>query len=381
VPPSTTTTSAPIPPGSDGTIARITNGIGGEGGGESFDPTISGNGRYVAFASTAWDLVPGDPNAVADIYVWDASTGTTIRITDGVYYDSLGPAISADGRYVAFHSTSGHLTPGDLNGKDDVFVWDASTGATTRITDGNGESRAPAISADGRYIAFYSSASNLVPDDTNDAADVFVWDATTGTTTRVSDYGASDPAISGDGRYIAYESASSTMDPGNTSGAENVFVWDATTGTTTRITDGDGDSRYPTVSADGRYIAFYSSASDLVPGDTNGVPDVFRWDATTGATTRATGVGIPVISGDGRYIALYSSASDLVPGDTNGAEDVFLWDATTGTTSPITDGNDSSYRPSISADGNSIAFSSRASNLVDGDTNAAQDVFVWNRSP
>jgi Tol biopolymer transport system component len=364
--------------------------MGGEAGGQSWGPVISGDGRYVAFHSTAWDLVPGDTNgAVADVFVWDATTGTTTRITDG-NNDSFSPAISADGRYITFYSSAWNLVPGDLNGKTDVFVWDATTGSTTRISDGDRDSFSPAISADGRNITYLSAASNLVPgdtNDTNDTYDVFVWDATTGTTTRISDGDreSHDPAISADGRYISYTTASSNLVPGDTNDTWDVLVWDATTGTTTRITDGvDLENYSAAISADGRYITYFSLTSNLVPGDTNGMYDVFVWDATTGTTARITDgdnhSASPTISADGRYITFYSLASNLVPGDTNGVQDVFAWDATTGTTARITDGNDTSSSPSISADGNSITFPSAASNLVPDDTNGVVDVFVWHRN-
>ena len=358
--------------------------MGGEAGGQSVGPVISGEGRFIAFSSTAWDLVPGDTNAVADVFVWDRATESITRMTDGSN-DSVAPTLSTDGRYIAFYSSAWNLVPGDLNGRTDVFVWDATSGITTRITDGNGNSRTPAISADGRHVAYLSWASNLVPEDTDGTDDVFVWDAATGSTARITDgYGHDAPAISADGRYIAYAADSSNLVSGDTNGVTDVFVWDAATGSTTRITDGNGDSSYPVVSADGRYIAYFSSASNLVSGDTNGVTDVFVWDAATGSTTRITDGDDPShrpsISADGRHVAYNSTAPVLLPGDTIGLTDVFVWDATTGSTTRITDGDDSSWRPSISADGNSITFSSAASNLVPGDTNGVEDVFVWDRS-
>jgi len=209
--------------------------------------------------------------------------------------NSWDPSISADGRYVAFFSHASNLVPGDTNGKADVFVHDRVTGQTTRVsvasdgTEGNGYSWFPSISADGRYVAFESIASNLVPGDTNGVSDVFVHDRLTGQTTRVSvasdgtqGHSASDhPSISADGRYVAFESFASNLVPGDTNGKRDVFVHDRLTGQTARVsvasdgTQGNGDSIYPSISADGRYVAFVSGASNLVPGDANGNIDVF----------------------------------------------------------------------------------------------------------
>ena len=240
------------------------------------------------------------------------------------------------------------LTRG-TNGASDVFVTDRTTGVTTRVstatdgTSGDGWSGSPAISADGRWIAYESHASNLVPGDTNGALDVFVTDRTTGVTTRVST--ATDgtqandnsfcSAISADGRWIAYMSYASDLSPGDTNGALDVFVTDRTTGVTTRVstaTDGtraNDNSFCSAISADGRWIAT-RQASNLSPGDTNGALDVFVTDRTTGVTTRVStatdgtqansGSEPPSISADGRWIAYMSYASNLVPGDRTGPQ-------------------------------------------------------------
>ena len=210
------------------------------------------------------------------------------------YYASL----SADGRYVAFVSNAADLVPGDTNGQPDVFRKDLVTGAIVRCStdkDGNqatgGQSIHPSISADGRYVAFESYAPNLVPGDTNALADVFRKDLATGEVVRCS----------------------SDKDGNQATG---------------------GNSQNPSLSSDGRFVAFHSNAPNLVPGDTNALTDVFRKDLATGETVRcstdalgnqATGgqAEAPSISADGRYVAFESDAADLVPGDTNGAADVF----------------------------------------------------------
>jgi Tol biopolymer transport system component len=266
----------------------------------------------------------------------------------------LLPSISADGRYVAFHSDASNLVPGDTNGTWDIFVHDRLTGQTTRVsvasdgTQGNNGSGDPSISADGRYVAFTSEASNLVPGDTNGTWDIFVHDRVTGQTTRVSvasdgseGYGSSfSSSISADGRYVAFSSWASNLVPGDTNGWADVFVHDRVTGQTTRVsvasdgTEGNHVSLLPSISADGRYVAFSSWASNLVPGDTNEVQDIFVHDRLTGQTSRVSvasggteGNGaseFPSISADGRYVAFYSAASNLVPGDTNGTWDIFV---------------------------------------------------------
>src|SRR5690554_6282023 len=198
---------APIPP--DGTTPTTTPPVqapmtrvsvasdGTESERESRNPAISADGRYVAFESSASNLVPGDTNGTLDVFVHDRVTGETTRVSvafDGIEGEghSRTPAISADGRYVAFESVATNLVPSYADGRYHVFVHDRVTGETTRVSDafdgtqGNAHSGHPAISADGRYVAFDSRATNLVPDDTNNAADVFVHDRLTGETTRVS---------------------------------------------------------------------------------------------------------------------------------------------------------------------------------------------------
>ncbi|HET6954653.1 MAG TPA: hypothetical protein VFI47_30090 [Acidimicrobiales bacterium] len=374
--PSTTTTSSTVlPPQPDGTITRVTNGAVGQASGDSEGPAISADGRYIAFSSSAPDLVSGDTNGVGDVFVWDRGTSTMTRITDGDR-GSHSPAISADGRYIAFASSATDLVAGDVNGVYDVFLWDATSGTTTRITDGNGDSWGASISGDGRQIAFESAASNLVPgdsNDTNDKPDIFVWEADTGTTTRITDSANASyfPAISADGGHITFYAFASNEVPDDTNGWWDVFVWEVETGTTTRITDGNENSLDPTISADGRYVTFWSAASNLVSDNTG--PGLFLWDATTGAITRVTNGGkIPRISADGRYV-VYNRQGDT-------SIDVWVWDATTGTSTNITHGTGHSSGGSISEDGNAIAFASRAFDLVRPDDNGAQDIFLWERT-
>jgi len=400
------------------TTTRVSVDSGGnEANGPSYDPSISADGRYVAFASGASNLVSGDTNGEQDIFVRDTQTSTTTRVSvdsggneaNGL---SLDPSISANGRYVAFASVASNLVSGDTNGFPDIFVRDTQTSTTFRVSvdsggnEANGRSFAPSISADGRYVAFWSVASNLVSGDTNGAADIFVRDTQTSTTTRVSvDSGGNeangpsyDPSISADGRYVAFVSEASNLVSGDTNGYQDIFVRDTQTSTTFRVsvdsggTQANGFSFAPSISADGRYVAFVSEASNLVSGDTNGYQDIFVRDTQTSTTfrvsvdsggTQANGISSALsISADGRYVAFASVASNLVSGDTNGAADIFVRDTQTSTTGRASIGipafiaNNASAAPSISADGRYVAFSSGASNLVSGDTNATQDIFV-----
>jgi Tol biopolymer transport system component len=394
---------------------------GAEGNDMSLSPSISADGRYVAFESDATNLVAGDTNRRWDIFVHDRQTRTTTRVSlasDGTQGNggSYSPSISADGRYVAFRSRASNLVAGDTNGNWDVFVHDRQTRTTTRVSlasdgaEGNDDSYSPSISANGRYVAFHSYASNLGAGDTNGKWDVFIHDRETRTTTRVSL--ASDgtqgndeswsPAISADGRYVAFESDAANLVAGDTNGKSDVFVRDRETRTTTRVslasdgTEGNDDSFSSSISADGRHVAFRSQASNLVAGDTNGEGDIFVHDRQTRTTTRVSlasdgtpGNGAsygPSISADGRYVAFYSRASNLVAGDTNGSWDAFVRDREARTTTRVsltsdgTQGNGASFPSSISADGRHVAFHSNADNLVAGDTNGRNDVFVRDRA-
>ena len=378
---------------------------------------ISADLRFVTFYGPADNLVPGDTNGVEDVFVRDRRGGTTERVSvdsAGVQGDSFSefPTISADGRCVAFVSYATNLVPGDTNGAYDVFVRDRPAGTTERVSvdsaglQANDNSFFASISADGRYVAFVSHATNLVPGDTNGAADVFVRDRQGGTTERVSvdssgvqGDGASDlPSISADGRYVAFLSRSTNLVPGGTSGLSLVFVHDRQSGSTECAsvdsggTPANGDSGTCSISSDGRFVGFDSDGTNLVPGDTNGVTDAFLHDRQSGSTERLSvdsngvqgndvSVGVS-LSADAGLAVFTSLAANLVPGDTNGVNDVFVRDRTSGTTirasvdSSGAQANGDSYNPSISSDGRCVVFDSRALDLVPRDTNLASDVFV-----
>jgi Tol biopolymer transport system component len=326
---------------------------------------------------------------------------------------STDARISARGRFVAFTSFSTNLVFGDTNGMYDVFVRDLLLSTTVRVSvdslgaQGDGYSSNPSISANGRFVAFGGGASNLVAGDTNGVADIFVHDLLTGITTRASvassdvqgDRSSQSPSISGDGRYVAFESSATNLVPGDTNGLVDVFVRDMLARRTGRVNvawngaQANSGAGYPFISADGRRVSFASYATNLVHTPvTNNALDIFVRDLSVGNTelvsVSSTGVLAnagstkSAISADGRFVAFKCDASNLVSGDTNSASDIFLRDTRLGTTECVSVGagqvqaNSISSAPAISADGSSVGFYSFASNLVLGDTNGAWDVFV-----
>jgi Tol biopolymer transport system component len=407
-----------------GTTTRVSVATGGaQGDGTSASCSLSGDGRYVAFMSYASNLVAGDTNGISDVFVRDQITGETSRVNipagGGQANDySYDCDISADGRYVVFLSAARNMVPGDTNMFADVFVRDRTAGTTTRVsvatdgTEANDSSYEPAISGNGRYVVFHSSASNLVANDTNGGEDIFVRDLVSGTTTRASiaddesqaNDRSFDPAISSDGRYIAFMSDASNLVAGDSGAEADIFARDVVAGTTVRASvstagvEGNSDSRYAAISGDGRYVAFSSYASNLVSSDMNGDEDVFVYDRVANTTTRVSvGTGgveadwdsrYPAISADGRYVSFSSEASNLVIGDSGDFDDVFVRDRTTATTvrvsiaTPGGEGNGPSadvYRPALSDDGRYVAFVSSANNLVAYDSNGVDDIFIHDR--
>lgn len=405
-------------------------------------PVLSANGRYVAFIYFFEDLVPGTTPG-SDVYLLDLQTQRLQLISvspqgqEGdrptTSLDSL--SISADGRYVAFASDATNLVPDERNGEQDVFVRDTLTGTTILVSVDSNETplaantldfnMRPAIAANGKFVVFQSKANNLVANDTNQSSDVFVRDLVAGITTRVSisssgeqsktgtfvPSDARNASISGDGRYVAFESNAINFDSRD-AGTRNfdVFVHDRQTGQTRQVSVNSqgavaaGESAQetsigfsntdwssnPVISANGRYVVFQSGATNLITNDTNNRVDVFRHDLQTGETILiSTGLnGTPAnggsslgfsrnsaISGDGRYVVFQSFANNLVADDNNNASDVFLRDVVTGATERISvnsGGQEAvggqptgSGNASVSDDGRYVVFLSRSANLVD----------------
>jgi uncharacterized repeat protein (TIGR01451 family) len=429
--PITIVSAAPPAFAAPGTTERVSvdsNGV--EANNESEMAAISADGRFVAFASLASNLVPDDTNDASDVFVHDRLTGTTERVS----VDSKGregdsdsglvgvgghPAISADGRFVAFPSFATNLVRGDTNGPviADVFVRDRLLGTTERVSvsstgeEADSDCHSPAISADGRFVAFASDAFTLVATDNTFQfrTHVYVRDRLNGTTERVSvsssgvegNSNSSQPDISADGRFVAFGSFADNLVPGEQF-FHQVFLRDRALGTTERVSEdgsgseGDGRSVLPVVSADGRFVAFETNAANLI-GDGSHEQHVLVHDRLTRTMERASVdsagnaadqlSGEPDITADGRFVAFYSLATNLVAGDTNNRRDVFVRDRQNGTTERVSvstggeEGNSESVRPKTSDDGLVTAFQSTASNLVPEDTSPTTDIFVHDRRP
>ena len=392
---------------------------GGEADDASFEASISGDGRYVAFASVATNLVEGDTNGLTDVFRRDVISGETLRISEnslaaGGDAQSFSPDISDDGQAVVFVSRAINLLasgPASVALHSKVFLW-LLEGDEVNLRDvivgsegdpANGDSSCPetAESDDGRYFAFYSLADNLAE---NAGPGIYVTNWDTGETWFLDAVPDScGLAFSADGGRLAW--------------AEDgkVFEWDLETNDVTAVPGPpggaggrsphagpagvvpDGDSSDPSISGDGRYVAFRSFATNLVPGDTNGRSDIFVYDLATTETTRVSlnsegvqGNGTsrdPSISGGGRFVSFSSSSSNLVPGDTNGFHDIFVHDRQTGETVRVSvnpdgvGGDAHTFESAISANGRVVAFQSPAANLVPGDTNGKTDVFIHTLPP
>ena len=334
----------------------------------------------------------------------------------------VSSSVSADGRFVTFASSSNTLVIGDNNGRQDIFVHDRQTGETELVSvasngsQGNGGSSYSSISSDGRMIAFISSASNLVDGDTNGISDVFVHDRITGITERVNvsstQVQANEPTftavISADGRFVVFESEDSSLVVNDTN-RNDIFVHDRTTGITELVsislnsTPGFSDSSNPSISADGRFVAFTSNSKTLVANSSSSgaAVQVFVRDRNTGITEliSVSPNGIPAnknssetsISANGRFVSFSSVADNLVSGDSNAGQDIFVHDRKTGNTEIVSIANDGAQATknssnaaissfsSISANGRFVVFESRASNLVGADSNGKIDIFIRDR--
>jgi Tol biopolymer transport system component len=446
---------------------------------------ISTNGQFALFESTADNLAAGATNTVSKVFVRDLVNGTNFLVSvntnglngNGNAYSSV---ITPDGRYVAFASAASDLVTNDANGIPDIFVRDLQSGTTICATPGArttgsttllSASDAPVLTPDGRYLAFYSSATNLVPGQ-KVAGEVYVRDWLGGTTTWASSQARSqflsvvgttnavscNPCISDDGNYIAFAACTNaptayscrgivlrynrtsgqtdlvdtnsfvpitTFDsiqelnmtpdgrfiasvanlPGNAGANTAIYLWDAQSGASTLVSadtnntlPATGFCDSPYVSANGRYVAFLSTIASLATNAAGSNPHVYLRDTVAGNTglvnadtndNSAAYVSVLglCLSADGQSVAYDSTQAGLLANDRNGDCDVFLYNAASGATEFISaphpalpsftsDGYSTFSAEPLSRDGHYLAFASDADDLVPGDTNKLRDVFV-----
>ena len=391
----------------------------GEPNGASFEPSLSEDGRFMAFTSAASNLVPGDDNSSSDVFVRDHQSGVTELIsvnTSGGFANDFSerPDISPDGRYVVFASWASDLVAGDSISTPDVFLRDRQNGTTELISVDSNEipgtigSLGGSVSDSGRYVAFQSF--DQFENDTNSDWDIYLRDRTLGTTRLMSTdssnttaAGASfDPAVSGDGSTVVWWASSDNIVAGDSNGQPDVF-W-RTTGLLIKLLisqpngggQADGGSRSPDVSYNGSFVVFDSNATNLVTGDTNSESDVFRWDinqapgdplariSERGDGTEPNGRSLLArINDDGDKVLYVSRADNLLPvsagtGDTNGLQDAYLWES--GVNSLVSrtwkgePTNGASQRGTISHDGSVLGYETFANNLQFTDNNGVSDV-------
>ncbi len=420
-----------------GKTELISKAVGpGAATGQSQYPSVTPDGRYVAFQSLARNLT-SKPDQLDewDVFVRDTRTGKTVKVSTGLKGaeadgTSVRPDITPDGRYVAFESTAGNLVKGDTTDlATEIFVKDLKTGKTTRISKAQGPQEYggeydPSISADGATIAFSSNRADLVKGDTNGSSDVFVWKRSTGRLTRVSvsssggqggtgsyvPYSGSENAqITANGKTVVFQSGDDNLVKGDTNNLSDIFVHSLTTGKTTRVsvgakgqqaTGGIASLRQgpntPTISADGKIIAFSGfSLKGLVKANTGDANQIFVLNRTTGKTTLAVktldgkvsadNVENGTISPDGRFVAFETSSSQMVAGDAGNDDDIFVRDLKKARTARATVGlkgkepNQGAgiYSLSLSTGGKAVVFNSMATNLVTAPVTGFNDLYLY----
>jgi Tol biopolymer transport system component len=409
---------APAPAGE---TILVSIGLGGHpANGPSERASISADGHLVVFTSHASNLVAGDHNHCSDVFLRDLDRATTVRVDRGLKgresngCTGIDPIISADGRYAVYSADSTNLVRGVRDGRSHIYRTDLRTGETVLVsaaadgTPGNGDSMRPTISADGRYVAFATSADNLIPGDTPASTwDTVVRDMATGNVVRTSAAGDGTPGdaasdgtqIGADGRYVTFFSNATNLVEGDTNKKVDEFLHDRTTGRTTRLSvsaagvQSDQITIGGTISDDNRYVVLNSHATNLTPDSPNtGQNHIYLQDLEEGTLRLmdkgADGVPAPggtfwaSITGDGRHIPMASSGPALVDGDTNKVRDIFVADLPEGTlrrVSVATDGGQAdaaSYFPDADQHADAVVFASYATNLVAGDTNGLPDIFV-----
>jgi hypothetical protein len=403
---------------------------GGPKAASAFSASLSGDGRYMAF-NTGSSLTPADAGFNTDVYVRDLNNGLTViasrasgatgAVGNGTSSLSGTPTISADGRYVAFESLASNLSPDDADVTRDIFVRDLQAETTILVSratggggaKGNGASSMAHISADGHFVVFESTATNLDPADTDTNGDIYMRDILTGTTTLIDRQSgvsgtkaarAFNASVSGDGRYVVFATNQNLLTPDDPDTAVDVFVRDVQTSTTTlasRATGaagakGNSFSGQPSISADGTVVLWIANASNLDPADTDGTADAYARNLVTNTTqliSRATGAagaksdgqsGSYAVSADGRYATFHSSATNLDPADPDAAYDTYIRDLQANTTTLVSratgaagvKANGQSYNLTLSGDGRYGAFSSQATNLSADDTSTNEDIYV-----
>jgi Tol biopolymer transport system component len=403
------------------------------GNGHSTHPSLSADGRYVVFESLANNLVPGDINGDRDVFVYDRQTNTTRAVSVDIIGNhrrgtSSHPSISADGRYVVFQSTASFsgidAREMDTDGQSDIYIKDLKTSeiyllSTFQLGYSKEAFFNPTISADGRHVAFEWIVPNQTLDSRHELEKIlFVYDRLNRSIIKVASepgwlednylVNPYQPSLSADGRYVTFHSyAIDLVDNNNNEVVDNeardIFVYDQQTKLFRRVSIGINNSETnhhstnPSISGNGRYIAFESYASNLVDNDTNWAQDVFVYDLHTNITRRISLDSNgkegnshsyqPSISADGQWVTFLSDATNLVSSDSNSSTDVFLHNLQTGVTRLLSvdaSGNQKSgnfFAPSISGDGRAVAFHSDATDLVTSDTQGQMDVFVRDIPP
>jgi hypothetical protein len=412
------------------------------GDSNSYDPTISYDGRFVSFTSAASNLVNGESQGgFSAIFLWDRDSdsitlvshraGDDLTTSGGSTFNSV---LSSDGAFVAFMSNSPDLVAGQTQSASrfQIFLWNRATHQTVLVshnsgsptTAGNQGSFYPVLNADGSYIAFYGLASDLIANevDQNQTQDVYLYERATGAITLVSHIAGSTttadaaaslyPEISADGRYVVYQSSGSNLAANDLNNAQDIFVWDRTTNTNALVSrsgsplvsdSANGKSFGGQISADGNTITFTSEATDLVANQSStGNGDVFYLDRSTSSIHLVSHVPasssnggdlqsvLPLPSDDGQFVAFSTQATNLVPNDSDGSADVMVFDRADdavecGSLRPANlaslsaNGDSGSHR--ASADGRYVVFVSDATNLVpnQSDANGENDIFLRDR--
>lgn len=404
-------------------IQRISLGSSSlEGDSSSFHVNLSENGRYATFQSFANNWHPDDPNTFKqDVFLRDELTNETIQITFGED-DSFDATISADGRFVAFTSYAGDLVPNDNNTTSiwirdglDVFLYDSQTGGFSRVslTDRSQEIKGNSIgiiTPDGNYIVFLSNGNNVIYGVENGPKNpaLYIRNWRTGEIKRIT-HELNNPtgfpngelgniSVSHDNRYIVYTAEASNLVPNDNNGESDIFLYDQQSGITKRISEpspginANGASNKAQISDNGEYIAFHSTATNLVPNDTNGEMDVFVYTIATGeielisiSTAGVQGNGLsrePSICANGRFIAYTTAANNLFSNDTNGQRDIMVRDRWLNETFVVSKNesgelaNGKAHRVLLSKDCRTVAFASDADNLIPNDHNDARDIFT-----